>query len=102
MRIDSLAGIDSLADGPRPRGGDERTVDVAGGLLATEGPSWRFVMDWGSRQASAAYPGGQSENPASPWWADRVAGWWDGRYAPMLTLDAARRLPGSRTWTLAP
>ena len=33
--------------------------------------------------AEGVYPGGQSENPASPWYEDQVADWWDGRYRPM-------------------
>jgi penicillin amidase len=102
LRIDALSGVGGGGDGPRPRDGDQRSVNAAGGLVATEGPSWRMVVDWGSGQAFAAYPGGQSESPGSPWYADRIAGWWEGRYDPVLDLAAAQRTSGRRAWTLAP
>jgi len=111
----SLARIPSLGYGPRPSGGDERTVDAAdGGAVATAGPSWRFVMDWGghgggsseSGSAVGVYPGGQSENPVSPWYENQIAAWWDGAYYPMRdaasAAAAAQARPGSATWTLTP
>ena len=62
-------------------------MDAAdGGLVATQGPSWRMIAAWtgpGSGTAQGIYPGGQSENPASPWYEDQVADWWNGRYLPM-------------------
>ena len=33
--------------------------------------------------AEGVYPGGQSENPASPWYDDQVPLWWDGQYLPV-------------------
>jgi penicillin amidase len=44
------------------------------------------------------YPGGQSGNPVSPWYTDRVAAWVDGRLDPLPfprtpdELAAERRL----------
>ena len=45
------------------------------------------------------YPGGQSENPASPWYEDQVADWWNGRYLPMPPPGSS---PGVIRWTLRP
>ena len=93
----------SLGYGPRAGNGDSWTVDAADGYpTSTSGPSWRFVMDWGTRLAEGVYPGGQSENPLSAWYQNQVAAWWDGRYYPMVDATAARRQPGSTAWTLQP
>ena len=59
-----------------------------------------MVVDWGARIFNGIYPGGQSENPASTWYTDRVATWWDGRYAPMLDFTGAAAAPGAVTWSL--
>ena len=57
-------------------------------------------MDWGTGRALGVYPGGQSENPLSPWYENQVAAWWAGRYYPLRAAASARRQPGSVTWTL--
>lgn len=102
-QFDSLAQVASLGYGPQPSSGDEWTVDAADEYpVSTSGPSWRFIMDWGTGRSEGIYPGGQSENPLSPWYENGIAPWWDGRYNPMLDGAAARAQPGSVTWTLAP
>ncbi len=102
-RFDSLVSIPSLQYGPRAGSGDAWTVDAAdGGQVSTAGPSWRFVMDWGSGQAVGVYPGGQSENPLSPWYENQIDAWWAGTYYPMLDDAAARAQAGAATWTLTP
>jgi penicillin amidase len=97
----SLTQAAALGYGPRPSGGDSWTVDAAdGGMVATAGPSWRMITDWtssGKFTAEGIYPGGQSENPASPWYDNLVAGWWAGRYLPM---PAAGRAAGPIRWEL--
>jgi len=100
----SLAQIPGLGYGPRPSGGDNWTVDAADGSVShsTAGPSWRLVMDWGSGQAWGVYPGGQSENPLSPWYANQIAAWWDGSYYPMLDGAQAVASAGAHTWTMQP
>jgi penicillin amidase len=97
----SLAQIPELGYGPRPSGGDRWTVDAAsGGLVSTAGPSWRFIVDWGTG-AEGVYPGGQSENPASPWYDNEIPLWWDGRYLPVWHVADAG--PGIQaTWRLTP
>ena len=43
--------------------------------------------------AEGVYPGGQSENPASPWYANLIADWWDDRYLPMAAASSAGSHP---------
>ncbi|HVZ78859.1 MAG TPA: penicillin acylase family protein, partial [Gemmatimonadaceae bacterium] len=44
------------------------------------GPSWRMVVQLGPEiRAWATYPGGQSGNPASPWYDNRIPGWLAGQ-----------------------
>ena len=83
----SLTGAAALGYGPRAAAGDLWTVDAAeGGLTSEIGPSWRMIVHWtghGRPAGEAIYPGGQSENPASPWYSDLIADWWNGTYLPM-------------------
>lgn len=109
--IVSLLGVDALSYGPLPAGGDEWTPNAAGGdqvspnspILspAEHGPSWRIVVDWGSGQAVGTYPGGQDENPASAWYENQIAQWWNGQYTPLIDGATARQQAGSVTWTLS-
>lgn len=96
----SLAGAPGLGYGPRPAGGDPFTEDAAdGGMTASAGPSWRMVasLSAGSVSAEGVYPGGQSENPASSWYANLVPLWWDGRYLPVPVPGS---VGGDAKWTL--
>jgi penicillin amidase len=83
----SLTGAAALGYGPRAASGDLWTVDAAeGGMNSVIGPSWRMIVSWdggGKAFAEAVYPGGQSENPASPWYSDQIADWWAGAYLRM-------------------
>ena len=83
----SVTGAAGLGYGPRAAGGDPFTEDAAdGGLNASTGPSWRMVVSFapgGGVTAEGVYPGGQSENPASPWYDNLVPLWWDGQYLPV-------------------
>jgi penicillin amidase len=82
----SITGADGLGYGPRAAGGDPFTEDAAdGGLDASVGPSWRMIASLAPAGVTArgVYPGGQSENPASPWYTNLVETWWDGRYLPV-------------------
>ncbi|MBV9794275.1 MAG: penicillin acylase family protein [Actinobacteria bacterium] len=110
----SLTGATGLGYGPRASSGDAWTVDAAeGGLNSDTGPSWRMVVDFsagasargatgggaGPALAEGVYPGGQSENPTSPWYDDLIGYWWDDRLLPM---PAAGSAAGSVRWTLRP
>src|SRR5487761_1764008 len=87
---------------PRPGRGVGFTPLAAGDSPSTHGPSWRMVVDWGTKTFSGIYPGGQSENPASTWYENKVDAWWSGLYAPMLSADQASFAPGVATWSMQP
>ena len=96
----SITGADGLGYGPRPAGGDPFTEDAAdGGLNAETGPSWRMIASLSSAgvQAQGVYPGGQSENPASPWYQNLIPLWWDGKYLP---VPVPGDTSGLTTWRL--
>src|SRR5205814_8488112 len=82
--LQNLAQISGLTYGPRADRGDANTPLAAGGLLSDHGPSWRMVVDWGNHSFQGVYPGGQSENPASSWYTNRVDTRRDGLPDPML------------------
>jgi penicillin G amidase len=100
----SVTQAAGLGYGPRASGGDPWTIDAAdGGLVSHSGPSWRMIVAWtghASATGEGIYPGGQSENPASPWYSDQMAGWWNGRYLPMP--PAGGYSAGPVLWTLSP
>jgi penicillin amidase len=100
----SVTQAAALGYGPRASGGDPWTIDAAdGGLVSHSGPSWRMIVAWtghGTATGEGVYPGGQSENPASPWYEDQMADWWNGRYLPMP--PAGGSAGGVTEWTLSP
>ncbi|MFF0458769.1 penicillin acylase family protein [Streptomyces mexicanus] len=102
--IPSLTGAPALGDGPYPAGGSPRTVNAADhGMTSDFGPSWRMVVGWkpgGSVEARAIYPGGQSDNPASPWYKNLAPYWWKGRLLPLRT--ATEQGAGAIQWQLRP
>jgi penicillin amidase len=70
-----------------------RNIPVQGGTATlnpfpasgTHGPSWRMVVELGDEiRAWATYPGGQSGNPLSDRYRDRIPQWANGE------LDAVR------------
>jgi penicillin amidase len=77
----------------------ERDLAIQGGpgtlnpsSAGGHGPSWRMVVELGdSVRAWGTYPGGQSGNPASPRYADRLPLWRAGEldtlFAPRDTLS---------------
>jgi penicillin amidase len=100
----SLTQAAALGYGPRAAGGDHWTVNAADGYpVSRQGPSWRMIVRWtgpGPASGEGIYPGGQSENPASPWYQDQMADWWTGRY---LAMPPATGFPsGVIQWTLHP
>jgi penicillin amidase len=100
----SITQVPALGYGPRSSGSDTWTVNAAdGGLVSHQGPSWRMIVAWtGTRAASGqgVYPGGQSENPASPWYSSQMEDWWDGRYLPMPPAGGFQA--GPIVWSLQP
>ncbi len=105
--FDALSGLPALQRGPYPAGGDGFTLNVAGGLVAKGGPSWRQIIDFGSLEDSLAiYPGGQSGNPLSVHYDDFLVGFYlDGRYLRFREYAEASQIPAAdieSTITLAP
>jgi len=68
------------------------------------GASWRFVVELGdSLRAWGTYPGGQSGNPFSSRYADRLPDWQRGALAPLRTPRTPEALGTARsTLTLRP
>jgi len=99
----SLTAGSALGYGPRAAGGDPWTVNAAeGGLNSKVGPSWRMIVSFTGPGrlpvAVGVYPGGQSENPASPWYTNMIGLWWTGQYLALPATGAAGvlRLPADR------
>jgi penicillin amidase len=79
-----LAQIKALSALDIPVQGGPSTLSPSGGS-GKEGASWRMVVELGPEvRAWATYPGGQSGNPASPRYKDRLALWEKGELAPVL------------------
>jgi penicillin amidase len=99
----SLTDASALGYGPVPAGGDDSTANAAVGWLNSQfGPSARVIAGWpatGQAIAEVSYPGGQSENPASPWYDDQTAAWWAGSYLPMPWAGGTS---APITWELQP
>ncbi len=77
--------------GPFPIGGDNTTIWAAGthyhDLETSDmvGPPYRMIVDLGNFNNSVAVLApGQSSNPASPYFANQINGWFNGVYHPML------------------
>jgi len=107
VQIQSGVGASALGYGPKPASGSPWTVDAAeGGLNSTIGPSWRMIVSWagsGQPAAEGIFPGGQSENPGSPWYQNLVSDWWAGKYLPMpWPPDAAAGSSGPSGSSAAP
>lgn len=98
----ALSKLEPLGYGPRGAEGDYFTLNVAGEFESTHGPSWRMVTDWGTGQSIGSYPGGQSENPLSPWYADRIESWWNVEHRPLISFPQAAANENSVRWTLTP
>jgi penicillin amidase len=76
--------------------GGPSTIAPAG-RHSSHGPSWRMVVELGPEvTAWSTYPGGQSGNPASPWYANRIPQWAAGELDPVLFPLTAEALDASR------
>lgn len=59
-------------------GGTKHSLNA---MQQTFGPSWRMVVALGDKpEAYGTYPGGQSGNPASPFYKNKIATWASGEY----------------------
>ncbi len=72
----------------------------------THGPSWRMVVELGPEiEAWSTYPGGQSGNPVSPRYRDRIPLWMNGELEPVRfprTSEALAPAQRSAQLTLLP
>jgi penicillin amidase len=77
-RIPHLARLPGLGIPSIPVTGGVGTLNPLGSNT-THGASWRMVVRMGARPAAwTTIPGGQSGNPASGWYDDRIAQWQVG------------------------
>jgi penicillin amidase len=107
-KFPSLTKVTALGYGPRGSGGDSFTPDAADGYpVATVGPSWREIIAMGQPSSGNApfvslgvYPGGQSENPLSPWYETWVNQWWSGKSHP-LPIPGAKPSTSIARWRMS-
>ena len=77
--IHHLLGFPALSAFDLPVQGGPGNLNPSSGS-GTHGASWRMVVELGPEiSAWTTYPGGQSGNPASSWYDNRVQTWVDGR-----------------------
>ncbi|MDI3269389.1 MAG: penicillin acylase family protein [Bacillota bacterium] len=82
--VPSLLEAKALGISPYP-------ADGGGGVPNSDRASWRQVVEipaGGGGWAMGIYPGGQSQDPASPYYKDQFPLWQVGRYGPLLFLPA--------------
>jgi len=90
LRVRALSALEL------PVSGGPSTLSPSPGS-GTHGASWRMVVELGPEvRAAATYPGGQSGNPASARYDDRVDGWLAGELDPVLFPARAQDLPPER------
>lgn len=86
-------GRDSI---PMQSGPGTLSPSDAGG---THGASWRFVVELAPTiRAWGTYPGGQSGNPVSSRYADRLPLWAEGTLAELRVPRSAEELPAEHTY----
>ncbi|HUQ20486.1 MAG TPA: penicillin acylase family protein [Gemmatimonadaceae bacterium] len=91
-----LARIPAFSALDIPVQGGPSTLSPSGSS-GTQGPSWRMVVELGPEvKAWATYPGGQSGNPSSPRYTDRLPLWERGELAPILFPKSARDIDKNR------
>ncbi len=88
-----LAGFRSLSALGLPVQGGPGNLNPSSGS-GRHGASWRMVVELAPEvRAWATYPGGQSGNPASTWYDNRIPQWVDGELDDVLFPKAANELP---------
>ena len=98
LRIPALSALEV------PVQGGSSTLNPSSGT-GTFGPSWRMVVELAAEiRAWGIYPGGQSGNPASSRYVDRVSTWSEGQLDTLFVprTPAAARARGRGDLDLAP
>jgi penicillin amidase len=95
LRIGSLSGQAELARTGGPIVGTSFTVNPGGDVGPVGGgASWRQIIDLADPSRSVGvYPGGQSEDPASPLYDDQMPLWAKGAYLPLDMIGQRAKLP---------
>jgi penicillin G amidase len=102
LHINSLTDQPQLARDGGGVVGTEFTVNPGSDIgTVGGGASWRMIVDLKRLDRSVGvYPGGQSEDPASPLYDDQIPIWAKGRYLPINMIDRARLNADVKTETL--
>lgn len=80
-RIDHIGRIPGLGSGVLEMGGGKGIVNATS---TQTGSSWKMIVSMGPRpRALVIYPGGQSGNPASPYYTHFLEAWKNGQYREM-------------------
>jgi penicillin amidase len=95
LQIASLLGEKALARSGGPVPGTEFTVNPGSNIgTVGGGASWRMIVDFADVSRSVGvYPGGQSEDPADPFYSDQMNLWAKGRYLPLHVIGDPANLP---------
>ncbi len=98
----NLFGLNEFNVGPIAKGGDFNTPNDASGVgphnYPTGGQSWEMVVNMSNVSRSyGIYPGGQSEDPASPLYSNYVSDWINGTYLPLLFYAFYSSIPANET-----
>jgi penicillin amidase len=74
--------------------------DIVNATTRTHGPSWRMIvsLERSGVKAWGVYPGGQSGNPGSPYYANMIPLWAEGKYM-SLQFGPADKLKSSALGT---
>ena len=99
--VNHLLGLPSLSAREIPVQGGPGTLAPSAGS-GTHSASWRMVVELGPAvRAWATYPGGQSGNPVSSRYRDRIDRWAQGKLDPVRLPSAPDQLePAQRSATL--
>ena len=90
LRIPALSALNL------PVQGGPSTLSPSAGV-GTHGPSWRMVVELGPElQAWATYPGGQSGNPVSTRYRNRIPIWMKGELEPVRLPRRPNALEGAQ------
>ena len=94
--IRHLLRIPALSRSKIPVQGGPSTISPSD-ASGFHGPSWRMVVELGPEvRAWGIYPGGQSGNPASPEYDDRIAKWSAGQHDEILFPRTRADIPANR------
>lgn len=99
--INHLAKLSAFSYDHIKVGGWGNTINA---MKGNHGPSWRLVVQMGKEiEAYGLYPGGQSGNPGSKYYATFIDSWAAGKYYRLLFLPVADHQNSERikyTWKI--